>query len=225
MKGVLKKSTIIAAVCLAVLCLPSYSEPTPEQVKERTKLLFAAVKNDEVERAKLCIKLGADVNAKDDTGLTVLMDAAIAGHTDIAELLIKAGADVNAKDDTGLTALMYAVSAEQKDTAELLIKLGANPNATDKRNWPVLSYAMLTFRFTYNRAIAEQLIKAGADINATLIWAVNTHPNPSDVVKLLIELGADVNAKDSEGLTALTCAILYGQNEVADLLRAAGATE
>lgn len=225
--GTVRKLTIAVAVCMAVLCLPGYSEPTPEQIAERTRLLIEAVKNDEVERAKLCIKLGADVNAKDDNGMTVLMAAAIAGNTDIAELLIKAGADVNAnaKNNDGLTALMYAVHYEQKDTADLLIRLGANPNATDRRNWSALSYAILTLRFTYNRAIVEQLIKAGADSDAALIWAVKTVPSPSDVVKLLIELGADVNAKDSEGLTALTCAILYGQNEVADLLRAAGATE
>ncbi|MDE6737370.1 MAG: ankyrin repeat domain-containing protein [Treponemataceae bacterium] len=260
MKGVLalRKSALVAAVCLAVLCLPGYSEPTPEQIAERTRLLKQAIENNNLEQAKVCIKLGADVNAKDDNGMTVLMTAAIAGNTDIAELLIKAGAemhvegdngltalmtaaysgnkdtaellikagaDMNAKNNDGLTALMYAVHYEQKDTADLLIKLGANPNATDRRNWSALSYAMVTLRFTYNRTIAEQLIKAGADSDAALIWAVKTVPHPSDVVKLLIELGADVNATDSDGLTALTCAILYGQNEVADLLRAAGATE
>ncbi len=42
---------------------------------------------------------------------------------------------------------------------------------------------------------------------------------------MLINAGANVNATDSEGLTLLTHAILYGKSDIADLLRAAGAKE
>ncbi|MDE7227497.1 MAG: hypothetical protein K2N31_04170 [Treponemataceae bacterium] len=58
MKGLLtlRKSAVIIAVCMAVLCLPGYSEPTPEQIAERTKLLLQAIEYNDMEWAKLCIK-------------------------------------------------------------------------------------------------------------------------------------------------------------------------
>ena len=315
--GTLRKSAVIAAVCMAVLCLPSYSEPTPEQVKARTNLLVAAIENNDVERAKLCIKLGADVNtkvycsldergrycvttnkneihygqidtytlltyalayekskdivellikagadvnvksyygdvfmgvasrkgwkditelliksgadvnAKDNDGWTALMSAAGADNKDTVELLIKAGTDVNAKDNDGHSALMQAarlnyVGGEHnyKDTAELLIKAGADVNVKSNDGWSALMWAAMNNK----KDVAETLIKAGSDSSAALIWALNETPF-SDATKLLIKAGADVNAKDSEGISALTYAILYGKNDIADLLRAAGAKE
>ena len=96
--GTLKKSAVIATVCLALLCLPGYSEPTPEQIAERTELLRQAVEYNNMEQAKLCIKLGANVNAR-VYGRPVLMMVATKGGDwkDIEELLIKAGEDLNSK--------------------------------------------------------------------------------------------------------------------------------
>jgi ankyrin repeat protein len=42
---------------------------------------------------KLLIEEGADVNARDDAGLTALMIALGRGHTDVAQFLIEAGAE------------------------------------------------------------------------------------------------------------------------------------
>jgi ankyrin repeat protein len=47
----------------------------------------------------------------------------------------------------------------------------------------------------------------------------------TDVVKLLIEAGADVNAQDDWGGTALEWAYAFGHQEVAQLLIEAGAKE
>ena len=137
--GTLKKSAVIAAVCMALLCLPGYSTPTPEQVKERTKLLVQAVQDNNVEKAKLCIKLGADVNAHFEVGIyttdfSLVSYAAEQGHKDITELLIEAGADVNAKNgryNYDRTALMLTAQQGYKEITELLVKAGADVNAKD----------------------------------------------------------------------------------------------
>ncbi len=66
------------------------------------------------------------------------------------------------------------------------------------------------------------------------MWAIDTwssmpHTVREDEVKLLLERGADVNAKDKQGKTALMRAVanarLAGVNKIAELLRAHGATE
>ena len=46
-----------------------------------------------------------------------------------------------------------------------------------------------------------------------------------DVAKLLIENGADVNAKDNDGVTALMQASENGHTEIVSLLKSAGAEE
>ena len=92
---------------------------------------------------------------------------------------------------------------------------------------------------TPTRLTAELLVKAGANIDTLFIDTVKYYSYGSTVtrndvtepyvneamVKLFIDLGADVNATDSDGISVLTYAILYGKNDIADLLRAAGAKE
>lgn len=216
MKGVLalRKSALMAAMCMAVMCLPGYSEPTLEQVAERTRLLLQAIENNNVEQAKVCIKLGADVNAISKA--YAFMSAIADGQKDMVELLIKAGADVKAKGYEGRTALMHAAD---KDTAELLIKAGADVNAKDDNGWTALMEAA----YSGYKDVAELLIKSGADSRMAFAWAVKE--SRSDAVELLINAGANPNVTDSEGISALDYAILYGQNDIANLLRAAGAKE
>lgn len=288
-----------------VFCVPTYSEPTPEQVKERTNLLIRAIEDNNAEQAKICIKLGADiknatckyvysprsgsyitikgavlnyavyknrkdivemlinagadVNAKDSFGNTTLRIAAgsrnkdiakllidagadvnakdssgnttlriAVGDKDITKLLIDAGADVNAKDSSGNTALTIAAYAGSEDVVELLIKAGAN--IKEDSSWRVLLIDMVCSNIHYYHDIAELLIKAVGDVeikddkgDTLLIQAIKARAD--DGVKFLIGMGADVNATDCNGLTALACSVLYGRNDIANMLKAAGAKE
>jgi len=67
--------------------------------------LFQAVKDINIEATKQAIADGADVNAKDQNGRTLLQLAALKGHKEVVELLIAKNANVNAKNNGGETPL------------------------------------------------------------------------------------------------------------------------
>ena len=72
--------------------------------------------------AALLIKNGADVNAKNNDGVTPLMYATFRNNYEVIKLLIKKGADVNARDYSESTALKYSTNEEMK---KFLKKYGA----------------------------------------------------------------------------------------------------
>jgi uncharacterized protein len=111
--------------------------------------------------------------------------------------LIRKRADVNAADRKGWTPLCEASYDGREDIAAIVLAEGARVNA----------------RIT-------QADVSGA--TAVMLAALNGH---AGVVKLLLRHGADVNARDRMGQSALTKAILYGHDEVAELIRAAGGKE
>lgn len=63
---------------------------------------------------------GADINAKDDAGQTVLFEAFSGGEKDEVEFLLAKGAHINAKDHQGRTALLDAVDWGNIDLIKLM---------------------------------------------------------------------------------------------------------
>ena len=80
-------------------------------------------RNGELKRIKQAlqiIRFQADVNAKDDKGITALMEASRRGYLFTVEALIRAGADVNATTHSGWTALMQAVKFSHPQTTQAI---------------------------------------------------------------------------------------------------------
>ena len=178
---------------------------------------MTVVQTGTVAEVQQAIKAGADVNARNDYGVTPLMCAvAYNTHAGVLSVLIKASADVNAKDTDRMTPLMYA--AEYNTNAKVLsvlIKAGAEVNAKNVDGMTPLMYAA---GYNTNADVLYALIKAGADVNAKdsdgltpLMYAAGLATNPA-VLHALIKAGADVKAKDNEGVTHLMYAAGYNTN-------------
>ena len=172
---------------------------------------------------ELAINQGADVNAEDWDGSTLLHRAAESGQKKMAEQLLTKGADVNAKNKDGQTPLHLSVRQGHRDIAELLLTNGsADVNAKNKWDRTPMDIAVDRGQ----RQIIELLSRHGARIlTSEGVTALHEAAAVGDIslVKSLISKGAGVNAKDEDGRTPLHQACLYGHMDVAEFLIAGGA--
>ena len=106
------------------------------------------------------IALGADVNAKDEHGKSLLMYAATNLSAQMLEFLIEQGADVNAKDDKGQTALMFAAERGGIKNVQVLLKHGADVNAKNKWGDSALFYAALESNFGIIELLGDEIRKS-----------------------------------------------------------------
>ena len=137
------------------------------------------------------------------------------------------------------------VCTNRHENMRCLLANGANPNAVNSFDTPLMKAAALLAVES-----ARILIEYGADVNAKrsidgktplMIAAMQSdhtlHPGnipphasglvtpATDMLRLLIEKGADVNARDGAGMTALYHARSTGHKESQKFLKAAGGTE
>lgn len=90
----------------------------------RTSLMRIDGWNDSWQKAAFLLKLGADVNARDEDGMTPLMNAAAQGDPGLIHCLLAAGADTQARDNEGKTPLMHAITGNRYSEVAELIKRG-----------------------------------------------------------------------------------------------------
>ena len=176
---------------------------------------------------KELIKNKADINKADKVGYRPLIVSAIEDHIVIVEALLEAGADIE-NSYYGIPVIAMAVQKDCIDIVKYLVSKGIDPamNYTDYRN---IEFSLLNETFNNKTTdIAEYLIKNGADVNSkstmdpysketqNLIFTAIEKDN-IELVKLLIEYGADTSAVNKEGKTIFDIAKEKGYNEIEQL--------
>jgi ankyrin repeat protein len=170
--------------------------------------LFAAAEKGDAAAAQRLLKKGADVNAKHSDGWTPLILAAGRGDVAMVKLLLDKGARTGAKNPGDPTALKQALLIASVPVVELLLQNGA-----DKKS---LNEAMF---FT----ITEQPMFMNATTGEKGIQVhVDKDPHAATIA-LLLEKGAEINARDEDGGTALIAAAGYGLLGIVEMLLQEGA--
>jgi len=195
-------------------------------VREGFTPLHIAVVSEQKDAVKTLVRLGADVNIRNNEQETPLAMAVTELETpDMAELLIDLGAKLNNKlGGLAMTPLDLAASNNKVRMVEMLLRRGASPNVGrgEKCSDPIQASA-----HDGNLEILKLLIKAGADANvmhcgsrAICSAAVFGH---REFVRLLLEAGADPNLPEESGCTPLMAAVAGGNIEAVKVVVAAGA--
>jgi ankyrin repeat protein len=103
------------------------------------QLLVAANESNYVEVLYLTDH-GANVNVKNDNGITPLMFACMNGNLDVVSVLIHMGADLNLKNEKGQTALMISIENNHYYVMIELFNSEADINIYDDNNLRAIDY-------------------------------------------------------------------------------------
>ncbi len=172
------------------------------------------------EGVRALLDRGADANAKEsEKNQTALMWAVSQKHPEVARLLVEHGAEIRARSKGGSTAMMFAARVGAVDSARVLLEAGADVNEA------------IAVESTYNPpnpyelggndapdaadALAQAIEAAGVqpeeDLQETmtplLMAAASGH---EEMAIFLLSRGADPNARDPHGATALHYSMLEG---------------
>ena len=184
---------------------------------------------------KLLLELKADPNLVDGNGMTPLVSAAMRDHVPTVKALLDGGAKIEEPGPQGFRPLALAIAESKYEAAKALMEAGADPNVASGAEslTPLMIAAAQSApaegaRFLPGNTrpidIANGLIDRKADVNAksstgmTALMIAATHNNPP-MIGLLMESGADPEAKNNEGQTATDIAKINGNLEAAQAIK------
>jgi ankyrin repeat protein len=183
-----------------------------------------AIARGDMKSVRRLVALGAGVSGED---IYYLIDACAAGNVELVRLLLEREADgkkrdLNHKDEDGRTALLLAERNGHHAIVEMLVRAGASPDSLDDNRSTVLGWAI----DRRDEASIRRLVALGAAVSGEYITYLHKASAAGNVamVRLLIELGADVNAYDTNWWTPLLYAEHNGHHAVTALLVGARAS-
>jgi ankyrin repeat protein len=221
-------ASVVAVVMLLTACGPEAGCGATD--------LGEAVKADEPSAVRCLLEAGVDPEQPRSLGLTPLMQAANRDQGSMVRDLIDAGADLDATTGAGWAAIHIAARADAIDALAALREAGADPQERSSDGMSALDHAA----DAGSVGAVEYLIHAGLDPDRQSSFISQGHGYPrsegltplalavragrQDVVEILLDLGARVDAPAGSGHTPLLIAVFSGQpSDLVSLLLDAGA--
>lgn len=173
--------------------------------------------------ARTLLEKGASPDLTEDREFTPLAVAAEFGYSETVEVLLAHGAQFNLQTDTaketgGWTSVCIAAEYNHPDVVKLLVDAGALLSLTSNQGslalhvaTPATARVLLQHRKRFN--INEQNKFKMTPLHCAIEWAEST-----ELAKLLIDSGANLNLPDRDGDTPLALAAYMGNHEVVKLL-------
>eukprot|EP01041_Mallomonas_annulata_P000700 gene700-1341_t len=199
------REAFIQAQILEELALEREKAESLSRAMKSTELLAACVEGD-VELANELIGTGADVNTKNNNGSSPLHFACASGHFILARDLVRAGANINLANNFGSTPLHVACDRDQSEVVLWLVSLKTNLNVINSDGYTPLHYICAR----NHPGLIESIAQIRDDFDANMrglndysLLHCACEENASDIVYMLVELGANVKATDFDRKTAL----------------------
>jgi ankyrin repeat protein len=191
--------------------------------------LAIAAANGSAPMIGVLLDAGAEVNAFDPAGETPLMSAARVGKIDAVTMLLDRGATVDLADNTyQQTALMVAVRENRPEVVKLLVSRGAAVSART-RVGRTPGWVLPNSQPGFGHGIG--IVRGGSPDRGRraptpggmtpLMYA--SRDGRMEIVRTLLDAGADINVRDANDITPLIAAITNNHPDVARFLIDRGA--
>lgn len=206
---------------IAKMLLDSGADVNAEDNLGKTPVMLIIPEVAQKDIYTLLISYRADVTHKDTYGDTILHTATMTAlPADMLDMLVSAGADVNARNKEGVTPLAIAIQQKNFEHVKFYADHGADINSEDKNGTTPLSLALKDseqmLEMIVNRTNVMSHDSAG---NTPLHVAINTDASLQKI-QYILSLMDNVNARNSDGDSALYLAVLKNRQQLGELLLA-----
>ncbi|GFS22592.1 ankyrin repeat-containing protein [Elysia marginata] len=188
--------------------------------------LQLAIENGLQEMAVYLITKGCDPKQHDKNTKSPFEESVLKKEAKVVEALVSHGVSASQSLSTGDSALCFAVELGCVELVKALLNGNADPNSVNKRNESAVYIACQEGEVD----ILKELLKKGADVNMIIRENNNFTPliaavasDNEDIVKVLLQNKACVNAQDSDGWTPLWHAYSNSNEDISEILLRAGA--
>lgn len=190
----------------------------------RTPLMWAA-ENGKPDMVKVLLEGNAKPDAQTIIKETALIFAVIADDLESVKLLVRHKANINIKNKYKWTPLMIAVSNGNDPIIEVLKQAGARENRKQLEQARFIRAIIQGDTATVGALLDKKMsVKTTSRQGYPAIF-VAVENKQHEVVKLLLDRGADKNSKDPfNGLTPLMSTVARGDSKTTTLLLDAGAS-
>lgn len=191
----------------------------------KTVDIITAVSNNNINLVEKALKEGIDVNQSDELGRSLLLIATIHRLNDLSKILVEYGADVNQQAQNHDSPFLFAGASGQTELLELFLKNGARFDIYNRYYGTALIPACERGYVSTVQLLANtpdfpinHVNKLGWTALMETVILGDGSDHYIEIVRILLEAGADKTIPDLEGVTVLEHARKKGFDEIIKLL-------